>query len=193
MGLIPAALHVEQTAIDECMRLRAGKSCNATRCESISWSPTLPDNSDVPERRYAAKQHLVLSIWGTRKGDLERGTLKQRPMLDITRSNQNQVRAHVCKVKSYLIQSARDKIAELHDLHCFESNAECLESIDSLLADSKYRFAVAEGVEGGVCGPNQMQRESKAAIEWPASASLPVRSNPTVYLHQFLPLGESPQ
>jgi len=35
---------------------------NVTRCESISWSPTLADNRKVLEHRNAAKQHLVHSI-----------------------------------------------------------------------------------------------------------------------------------
>jgi len=97
------------------------------------------------------------------KGDPERGMLEQLPTLDIARSNRYQVRTQVDKVKSHFIQSARDNIAELYDLHCFESNAECLEFIDSLLADNKYLFPLAEGVEGGVCGPNPTQRVSKAA------------------------------
>jgi hypothetical protein len=63
--------------------------------------------------------------------------LKQWPMLDITRSNRYQVRAQVDKVKSHFIQSARDNTAELYDLHRFESAAERLEFIDSLLADKK--------------------------------------------------------
>jgi hypothetical protein len=62
--------------------------------------------------------------------------LKQLPTLDITRSNQYQDRAHVDKVKSHFIQSARDNIAELYDLHRFESAAEHLEFIDSHLADN---------------------------------------------------------
>jgi hypothetical protein len=57
------------------------------------------------------------------------------------------------------MQSARDNIAELYDLHCIESAAECLEFIDSLLAHNKYLFPVAEHVEGGVRGPNPTQRE----------------------------------
>jgi hypothetical protein len=73
-----------------------------------------------------------------------------------------------------LIQSARDNIAQLYDLHRFESAAERLEFIDSLLADNKYLCPVAEHVEGGVRGPNPTQRESKAANEWPASTLLPV-------------------
>jgi len=34
-----------------------------------------------------------------------------------------------------------------------------LEFIDSLLADNKYLFPIAERVEGGVRGPNPTQRE----------------------------------
>jgi len=116
--------------------------------------------------------------------------LKQRPTLDITCSIQYQVRAQVDKVKSHFIQSARDHIAELYDLHRFESDAEHLEFIDSLLADNKYLFPVAERVEGAVRGPNPMQRVSKAANQWPASTLLPGRSNPGVYLHQILSSGE---
>jgi len=89
-----------------------------------------------------------------------------------------------------LIQSLRDNIAELYDLHCFESAAERLEFIDSLLADNKYLFPVAERVEGGVCVPNPMQRESKADNELLASTFLPGGSNPTVYLQQILSSGE---
>jgi hypothetical protein len=111
--------------------------------------------------------------------------LKQRPRLDITCSYRYQVRTHLNKVKSYLIRSARDNIAELYDLHRFESAAERLEFIDSLLADNKYLFPIAERVEGGVCGPNPTQRESKVANERPASTLLPVGSNPDVYLHQI--------
>jgi hypothetical protein len=124
------------------------------------------------------------------KGDLERGMLKRRPTLDITRSIRYQVRAQVDKVKSHFIQSARDHIAELYDLHRFESDAERLQFIDSLLADNKYLFPVAERVEGGVRGPNPTQRVSKAANEWPASTLLPGGSNPGVYLHQILSSGE---
>jgi len=128
---------VELTAVYECKRLGDGKLCNATRFESISRRPTLANNRDILEHRYAAKQHLVLSFRGTHKGDLERGMLNQHPTLDITRSNRYQVRAQVDKVKSHSIQSARDNIAELYDLHRFESAAEHLEFIDSLLADNK--------------------------------------------------------
>jgi len=116
--------------------------------------------------------------------------LNQWPTLDITRSKQYQVRAQVDKVKSHFIQSARDYIAELYDLHCFESNAEHLEYIDSLLADNKYLLPLAQGVEGGVRGPNPTQRVSKAANEWPASTLLPGGSNRVVYLDQILSSGE---
>jgi len=189
-GQTPGGVHVEQTAVYECKRLGDSNLCNTTRFESISWSPTLPDNRDVLEHRYAAKQHLVHSMWGAHKGDLERGMLKQRPTLGITRSNWYQVRAQVNKVKSHFIQSAGDNIAELYDLHRFESATERLEFIYSLRADNKYRFPVAEPGEGGVRGPNPMQRESKAANEWPASTLLPGASNPAVYQHRILSLGE---
>jgi len=116
--------------------------------------------------------------------------LKQRPTLDVTRSNRYQVRAHVDKVKSHFIQSAWDNIAELYDLHRFESATERLEFIDSLLADNKYLLPVAERVEGAVRGPNPMQRELKADNEWPASTLLLGGSNPGVYLHQILSSGK---
>jgi len=95
--------------------------------------------------------------------------LQQQPTLDITGSNRDQVRAQADQVKSHCIQSARDNIAEPYDLHRFESAAERLEFIDSLVADNKYLFPVAECVEGGVRGPNPTQRESKAANERPVS------------------------
>jgi hypothetical protein len=116
--------------------------------------------------------------------------LKQRPTLDITRSNQYQVHAPLNTVKSHFIQSARDQIAELDYLHRFELATERLEFTDSLLADNKYHFPVAELVEAGVRGPNPTQRKSKAANEWPASTLLPIRSNPADYLHQILSSGE---
>jgi len=103
------------------------------------------------------------------KGDLERDMLKQRPVSDITRSNQYQVRAQVDKIESHFIQSVGDHKAELYDLHRFESDAQRLELIDSLLGDNKYLFAVVERVEGGVHSPNPMRRVSKAANEWAAS------------------------
>jgi len=118
--------------------------------------------------------------------------LNQRPTLDITRSNQYQVRAQVDKVKSHCTQSAKDEIAALQDLRRFESAAERLEFIDSLLSDNKYLFPIAERVEGGVRGPNPTQRESKAVNEWLASTLLPGGSNTTVYLHQISSLGEQP-
>jgi hypothetical protein len=91
--------------------------------------------------------------------------LNQWPTVDITCSNRYQVRAQVDKVKSHFIQSVRENIAEHYDLHRFGSAAEHLEFIDSLLADNEYLFPVAERVEGGVCGPNPTQRESKADNE----------------------------
>jgi len=124
------------------------------------------------------------------KGDPERGMLNQQPTVDITRSNRYQVCIQVDKVKSHFIQSARDTIAELYDLHHFESAAERLEFIDSLLADNKYLCLVAERVEGGVHGSNPTQRESKADNEWLASIILPGGSHPAVYLHEISSLGE---
>jgi len=116
--------------------------------------------------------------------------LNERPTLDITRLNRYEVQAHVDKVKSHFIQSAMENIAELYDLHQFESAAERLEFIDSLLADNKYLFPIAERVEGGVCAPNPMQRESKGANKWLASTLLPGGSDPAVYLHQISSSGE---
>jgi len=116
--------------------------------------------------------------------------VNRKPTLDITRSIWYQVRAQVDKVKFHFIQSARDHIAELYNLHRFESDAAHLEFIDSLLADNKYLFPVAERVEGGVRGPNPTQRELKAANEWPASTLFPGGGNPGVYLHQILSSGE---
>jgi len=116
--------------------------------------------------------------------------LNQRPMVDITRSNQYQICAQVDKVKFHFIQSARDNSAEHYDLHCFESTTEDLEFIDSLLADNKYLFPVAERVEGGVRGPYPTQRESKADNKWLASTLLPGGSNPAGYLHQILSSGK---
>jgi len=133
---------------------------------------------------------MVNIISGTHKRDLETGMLKQRPTLDITRSNWYQVRAQVDKVKSHFIQSARENIAEFYDVLRFESTPECLEFIDCLLADNKYLFPIAERVEGGVHGPNATQRELKAANEWLASTVLPGGTYPAVYLHQILSSGE---
>jgi len=102
--------------------------------------------------------------------------LKQRPTLDITCSSRYQVWAQVNKVKSHFIQSARDNIPDLYDLHCFGSDTEHLELIDCLLADNKYLFPVVEPVEEGVRSPNPMQRESKAAHEWLVSILPPGRT-----------------
>jgi hypothetical protein len=119
--------------------------------------------------------------------------LKQRPTLDIARSNWYQVRAQVHQVTSYLIQSVMGNIAEVYDLHRFESTAESLEFINSLLADNKYLFPVAEHVEGGVQGPNPTQRESKAANKCLTSSVIPGASNPAINIHQNLSFGETPQ
>ena len=64
-----------------------------------------------------------------------------------------------------VFQTETRVVADVYDLHCFESDAEHLEFIDSLLADNKYLFPVAERVEGGVRGPNPTQRVLKAANE----------------------------
>jgi hypothetical protein len=69
--------------------------------------------------------------------------LKQQAMLDITHSNRYHVRAQLDNVISHFIQSARDTIAERYDLNWFESAAERLEVIDSVLADNKYLFPLA--------------------------------------------------
>ena len=111
-------------------------------------------------------------------------------MLDITRSNWYKVRAQFDKVKSHFIRSARENIAELYDLHRFESTAESLEFIDSLLADNNCLCRIAEHVEGGVRGRNPSQTESKAAHEWLASTLLPGGSNPAVYLPQISSSGK---
>ena len=55
--------------------------------------------------------------------------------------------------------------------------------INSLRADNKSHFPVAQRVQGGVCGPNPTQRELKADNEWLASTLLPGGSNTVVYLH----------
>jgi hypothetical protein len=116
--------------------------------------------------------------------------LNQQPTVDITRSNQYQVRIQVDKIKSHFIQSANDNIAELYDLHRFESAAEHLEFINSLLPDNKYLFPVAERVECRVRCQNGMQRELKADNKWLASTLLPGRGNPAVDLHQILSSGK---
>jgi len=159
--------------------------CNATHCKSICWSPSHADNRNVLEHHLAAKQYLVHSIWGMHNGELERYMLKQWPTVDNTRSNWYPVQAEVDTVKSHFIQSTSDNIVELHDLHCFESNAECLTVIDSLPADNKYLLPVVECVWGGVCGPCPMLRESKAANEWADATLLPGRSNPGLEPHQI--------
>jgi hypothetical protein len=116
--------------------------------------------------------------------------LNQLPTVVIKRSNRNQVHAQVDTVKSHFIQSASDNIAELYDLHRIESATARLEIIDSLVADNKYLFPVAERVEGGVGSLNPTLRESKADNEWLATTLLPVGGNPAVCLHQILSSGE---
>jgi len=58
---------------------------------------------------------------------------------------------------------------------------ERLEFINSFLADNKYHVPVAVLGEGGVHGPNPMQRESKAATKWRIYSLLTGGSVPTVY------------
>jgi hypothetical protein len=65
----------------------------------------MADIRDILDHCYAAKQHLVNSILGTHKGDLECGMLTQWPVFDITHSNHYQVREHINKVKYNVIQS----------------------------------------------------------------------------------------
>jgi hypothetical protein len=119
--------------------------------------------------------------------------LKQRPTLDITRSNRYQVRVQDDQVKSRCIQSARENIAEFYHRHRFESATERFDFIDSLLADIKYLFLIAEHVEAGVRGPNLTLRGSKATNEWLASISLPGGSYPAVYLLQISSSVEYPR
>jgi len=115
---------------------------------------------------------------------------KQLPILGITRSNQYQAHTQVDKVKSHFIQSAKDNIGDLYDLHRLKSGIEHVELINSLLADDKYMFPIAESVEGGVRGPNPMQRESKVANKWLGYTRLPGGCNPAVCLHQILSSAE---
>jgi hypothetical protein len=80
-------------------------------------------------------------------------------------------------VKSHIIHSAWDDIFELYDVHCIEFHAECLELVDYFLADYNYRRSVAEGMDGGVRGPNRTRRVSKAANERPTSSFLSAGRN----------------
>jgi hypothetical protein len=90
-------------------------------------------------------------------------------MVDITRSNWYLVRADVVKVQSHFVESVRDNIAEIYDLHRFESAIEHFEFIDCPLVDNKNLFSVLEHVEGGLRSQNPTQRESKADHECLAS------------------------
>jgi hypothetical protein len=110
--------------------------------------------------------------------------------LDSTRSNRYQVQAKVDKYKYYFVQSANDNTAELYGLPYLESTEERLNFIDSGVGENESLFAVADHVEGGVHVPNPMQRESKAANEWPSSTLHPSESIPSVYQGQILSLGE---
>jgi hypothetical protein len=150
-------VHVEPKAIYGCKRLGVCTFFNTMCWESISLSPTLADNRDLLEHHYAAKQHFIRTIRGTHQGDLQRCMLNKRPTLAIPRLNGYQVRTQIGKVRSHLIQSFRGNIAELHDLHRFESATQSLEFIDSHLPYNKYLFPLPEHVEGGVHGQNPKQ------------------------------------
>jgi hypothetical protein len=115
--------------------------------------------------------------------------LKQRPTLDIARSNRYKVCTHIEKVKSHFIQSGRDNITQGYDRHPIECTAERMEFIDSRVADNTYLFPIAERMEGGVRSPNPTQRDSKADNEWLASTLLPGGMNPSVYRHHILSSG----
>jgi len=86
-----------------------------------------------------------------------------------------------------------DQNAECYDFHRIECDAERFELNDSFLANKKYLFLVAEHVDGGVCGPNPMPGESKAANKWPASTLLSGRSHDGGNLNQILSLDKKPQ
>ena len=116
--------------------------------------------------------------------------MNEWPTLDNTCSNRYQVCAKVDTVKSQYIHSARDNIAELYELHRFESAVERVEFIDSLLVDKTYLFPVGERVEGDVSGPNLTQSESKADNEWLAPALFPGGCNPAGYVHRIVSSGE---
>jgi hypothetical protein len=116
--------------------------------------------------------------------------LNQRPTFNITHSNWFQLLVQVDNAKSHSIQLARDNIAEIENLHNFVSAGERLQFIDSLLADNKNPFPIAQLVKGGVQSPNPTQRESNAANESLASTLLPGGSKPTVYLDETLSSGE---
>jgi hypothetical protein len=111
--------------------------------------------------------------------------LNQRSTLAIVRSHRCQVRAQVEKVKSHFIQTSRDNIAKLDNIHRFEYSAERLEFIDFRMVDNKNMFPVEKPVEGGALGPHPTQRESKPDNEWQASSLLLARGNPTDDLLQL--------
>jgi hypothetical protein len=78
-----------------------------------------------------------------------------------------------------------DNIAKLYDIQHFESNREHLGFIHSVLPHSEFLYPVAEQVEGGVCSPNPIQRQLKAADICPVSTLLPGGSNQGVCLRQI--------
>jgi hypothetical protein len=114
----------------------------------------------------------------------------QWPILDITCSSCYQIWAPVDQIKSFLIYSVRDNIAEICDLHHIGSDTERVEFIDPILADNKYPFPVVEHVEGGVCAPNATLRVSNAANKWQASTELSGGSHPTILRHHIISSGE---
>jgi hypothetical protein len=112
-------------------------------------------------------------------------------MLDITHSNQYQVLAQVGKIKSHFAQSAMDNIAELYDLHRFESATDILEFINALWAGNKYHFPLPESVEGGVHSPNPTQGESKAANNWQGSIYFLMGPIPRMFHIKFYHCGNN--
>jgi len=161
--------------------------------ERICWRPTLGNNRDALEVHNPAKQHMVHCIWGIHKGDLERGMLKRWTMLEITHSNCYHVRTLVDEVNFHFIQITRDNIAECTDVHSFESEAQHLEMIDSLLSDNKNCFRSAERIEDGACSSNTAQIESNAANKCQASSWIASGSNYWAPLREIFSLDACPR
>jgi hypothetical protein len=78
---------------------------------------------------------------------------------------------------SHFIQLVIYNIAEFYDLHCFESYAEHLEFINSLLAENKYLVRIAQHMKSGVHCPNPTQTVSKAANKYRESTFVPGVTN----------------
>jgi len=83
-----------------------------------------------------------------------------------------------------------DNLADVYDLHRFESTREPLEFINPQLVETESLFPVAVFVKGGVCSLHSTQRESKVTYEWPGSTLPPGRCNPNINLDQILSSGE---